>query len=103
MSPPDPAAPPGAEPDDGGGEEGACERGTVRWFDERRGYGFIARESAVDVFFHGSAVLAPRRLTTGDRVRFVVVDAPRGLQARSIHLDRPIAGDEDGTSGEPPA
>jgi cold shock protein len=97
------------DPDHGAGETGRRESGTVRWFDERRGYGFIAREGAIDVFFHGSAVhgsavshdsaaAAARPLGPGDRVTFEVADAPRGLQARAVRLaDR--AG--DGTSGEP--
>ena len=79
-------------------EAGAPEAGTVRWFDERRGYGFIARPAAIDVFFHGSAVAAPRPLAAGDRVVFEVVDAPRGLQARRVRL---ADLERDGTSGGP--
>lgn len=77
------------------------ERGTVRWYDERRGYGFIAREAAVDVFFHGSAVAAPRPLAAGDRVVFQVVEAARGLQALDVRLE--ANSPPDGTSGRPPA
>ena len=73
----------------------------MRWFDERRGYGFIARQAAIDVFVHASAVTAPRPLAAGDRVVFAVVDAPRGLQARAVRLEADAAG--DGTSGEAPA
>lgn len=94
MSTPGPDDPPA---------DATVESGTVRWFDERRGYGFIAREAAVDVFFHASAVRAPRPLAPGDRVSFEVAEAPRGLQARSIHLVSATMQDEVGTSGEPPA
>jgi CspA family cold shock protein len=86
-----------ADDDDRDGEAGGPESGTVRWFDERRGYGFIARPAAIDVFFHGSAVAAPRPLAAGDRVLFAVVEAPRGLQARRVRLADPS---RDGTSGE---
>jgi CspA family cold shock protein len=90
--------PGGTRPDDERDPEGGrLEPGTVRWFDERRGYGFIARPAAIDVFFHGSAVAAPRPLAAGDRVVFAVVDAPRGLQARGVRLADPS---RDGTSGE---
>lgn len=82
-------------------EQGPAEAGTVRWFDLRRGYGFIAREAAVDVFFHASAVAAQRPLAPGDRVIFEVVDAPRGLQARHVRLADDVAG--DGTSAAPRA
>jgi CspA family cold shock protein len=75
------------------------EPGTVRWFDVRRGFGFIARPAAIDVFFHGSEVAAARPLAPGDRVTFEVVDAPRGLQARAVRLADLAA---DGTSAEPP-
>lgn len=94
------STPPGgtrADGEHGGSEAGGLESGTVRWFDERRGFGFIARDAAIDVFFHGSAVAAPRPLAPGDRVLFEVVDAPRGLQARGVRL-ADLAG--DGTSGE---
>jgi CspA family cold shock protein len=95
---PSPGGHPDGDPDHGTGEPGPRESGTVRWFDERRGYGFIARPAAIDVFFHGSAVAAPRPLAAGDRVTFEVADAPRGLQARAVRL-ADLAG--DGTSGEP--
>jgi CspA family cold shock protein len=62
------------------------ERGTVKWFDERRGYGFIGREGAVDVFVHASAVEADRPLRPGDLVEFVVEEGRRGLQARGVRL-----------------
>jgi CspA family cold shock protein len=63
------------------------ERGTVKWFDARRGYGFIGRDGAVDVFVHASAVTAARELRPGDRVVFEVEEGRRGLQARQVRLE----------------
>ncbi|HEX2164604.1 MAG TPA: cold shock domain-containing protein [Thermoanaerobaculia bacterium] len=76
-------------PPTSGRDDPDFETGVVRWFDARRAYGFLAREAAVDVFFPASAVEAPRPLVAGDHVRFLVIDAPRGLQARPVRLDRP--------------
>jgi len=64
----------------------ARETGTVKWFDPRRGYGFIGRDGAVDVFVHADEVRADRPLAPGDRVRFTVAEGRRGLQARNVEL-----------------
>ncbi len=64
----------------------STEHGTVKWFDERRRFGFIGRDGAVDVFVHADAVTAPRPLRPGDRVVFAVVEGERGLQARDVRL-----------------
>jgi CspA family cold shock protein len=62
------------------------EEGTVRWFDAVRGYGFIARDGAVDVFVHASEVDDGETLRAGQRVRFAVAEARRGLKARRVRL-----------------
>ena len=70
----------------GGDPEAGLETGTVKWFDPRRGYGFIGRDGAVDVFVHADEVRADRPLAPGDRVRFTVAEGRRGLQAKTVVL-----------------
>ena len=62
------------------------ELGTVKWFNEAKGYGFIQRDGADDVFVHYSSILTPgfKTLQEGQRVEFVVEQGPKGLQAVSV-------------------
>jgi cold shock CspA family protein len=64
------------------------EVGTVKWFNATKGYGFIAREGASDVFVHYSAVQMDgfRNLDEGQRVEFSVEQGPKGLQAADVVL-----------------
>lgn len=57
--------------------------GTVKWFSDRKGYGFIVREGGDDVFTHYSGIRAggPRSLYEGDKVEFTIQKDPRGLRA----------------------
>lgn len=60
--------------------------GTVKWFDERKGYGFITSENGTDVFVHFSAIQEEgfKTLSEGQRVKFEVTDGPRGEQATNV-------------------
>ena len=60
--------------------------GTVKFFNEAKGFGFITRESGPDVFVHYSAIRGEgfRSLEEGQPVEFETVDSPKGLQARDV-------------------
>lgn len=61
-------------------------KGTVKWFDERKGYGFIAREDGKDVFVHFSSITMSgfKTLAEGDEVTFDVEENERGLVAKNV-------------------
>ena len=65
-------------------------QGTVKWFSNEKGYGFIQRDEGDDVFVHHSAVEMEgyRSLTEGQRVEFEVVQGDKGLQASNV---KPVA------------
>lgn len=60
--------------------------GTVKWFNESKGYGFIQRESGPDVFAHVNAIKGDgyKTLAEGQKVEFVVTQGKKGLQAEDI-------------------
>jgi CspA family cold shock protein len=60
--------------------------GTVKWFDEKKGYGFITQDNGGDVFVHYSSINMPgfKSLAEGDRVSFEVEERQRGLQALDV-------------------
>jgi CspA family cold shock protein len=60
--------------------------GTVKWFNESKGFGFIERESGADVFAHFSAIVGDgfKTLIEGQRVQFNVTQGQKGLQAEHI-------------------
>ncbi len=60
--------------------------GTVKWFDESKGFGFIEQKSGADVFAHFSAISGSgfKSLTEGQSVEFNVTQGQKGLQAENI-------------------
>lgn len=62
------------------------EKGTVKWFNAAKGFGFIQRESGDDVFVHFSAIASTgyRSLDEGASVEFEVRQGPKGLQAENV-------------------
>lgn len=64
----------------------AAETGTVKWFSNEKGYGFIARDNGDDVFVHFSAITMDgyKSLTEGQKVEFEVVQGPKGAQAANV-------------------
>lgn len=60
--------------------------GTVKWFNEAKGYGFIQQDNGTDVFVHYSAIKGDgyKTLTEGQRVEFDVVQGDKGLKASNV-------------------
>jgi CspA family cold shock protein len=60
--------------------------GTVKWFNEKKGFGFITEDGGNDVFVHYSAIKGDgfKTLTEGDKVTFEVVNGPKGPQASNV-------------------
>ena len=60
--------------------------GTVKWFSNEKGYGFIEREGGEDVFVHFSAITMDgyKTLTEGQRVEFEITQGDKGLQAANV-------------------
>jgi CspA family cold shock protein len=64
----------------------AIATGRVKWFNDAKGYGFIAREDGPDVFVHYSAIQGDgfRSLAEGQQVQFEITEGPKGLQATNV-------------------
>lgn len=62
-------------------------QGTVKWFNESKGFGFIEQEEGKDIFVHYSAIQgnAFKTLNEGDKVEFEVVDGPKGPAAANVN------------------
>ncbi len=64
----------------------AREKGTVKWFNASKGFGFIQRDKGEDVFVHFKSIIGDgyRTLAEGQRVEFTVTQGQKGLQAESV-------------------
>lgn len=64
----------------------AREQGTVKWFNDSKGFGFIQRESGEDIFVHFRAIQGDgyRSLQDGQKVEFIVTEGDKGLQAEEV-------------------
>lgn len=62
--------------------------GTVKWFNDEKGFGFIKRDNGPDVFVHFRAIMTPgagrKSLVEGQKVQFRVVQGQKGLQAENV-------------------
>ncbi|MFQ5436930.1 MAG: cold-shock protein [Anaerolineae bacterium] len=60
--------------------------GTVKWFSDQKGFGFLEQEGGKDVFVHHSAIVSEgyRSLTEGDRVEFSIEQGPKGPAATDV-------------------
>ena len=61
-------------------------KGTVKWFNESKGYGFLSQPEGDDIFVHYTAIQGTgfRTLKEGSEVEFVVENGPKGLQASNV-------------------
>jgi cold shock protein len=69
-----------------GKEVGILGEGVVKWFSERKGFGFIEQQDGQDLFVHHSAINMPgfRTLNEGDRVNFEIEESDRGPKAKNV-------------------
>ncbi|WP_448375389.1 cold shock domain-containing protein [Fervidobacterium sp.] len=65
-------------------------KGTVKWFDAKKGYGFITKEDGEDIFVHFSAIQVDgfKTLKEGDKVEFDVQNGAKGPQAANVKLSK---------------
>lgn len=69
-----------------GREGGTALRGTVKWFSDEKGFGFISQEGGEDVFVHHSGIAMEgfRTLSEGQAVEFEITQGPKGAQATNV-------------------
>jgi CspA family cold shock protein len=69
-------------------KDSSMEKGTVKWFNGAKGYGFISRQGGEDVFVHHKSIVGEgyKNLNEGDQVKFEVENGPKGLQASNVSV-----------------
>lgn len=74
--------------------------GTVKWFDNRKGWGFIVQPDGSDLFVHYTSIVGEgfKRLDDGAKVEYEVVDGPKGKQAGNVRLLEPPPGKAPGSA-----
>ena len=62
-------------------------RGTVKWFNEKKGFGFLQQENGPDVFVHFSAITGEgfKTLAEGQAVEFEIIEDTKGAKAQNVH------------------
>ena len=62
------------------------EQGVIKWFNTRKGFGFITRDSGSDVFVHSNDILDEKNkdMNEGDRVQFIAAPSPKGEKATEV-------------------
>jgi CspA family cold shock protein len=76
--------------------------GTVKWFSQEKGFGFIQREDGPDVFVHHTCIPGTgfRKLDQGERVEFEIIEEPKGLKAQNVtRVDAPQGEDSHARGG----
>jgi len=73
---------------DAEGRDIAVGEGSVKWFNEKKGYGFIQQENGQDLFVHYTAIQGDgfKTLAEGQKVRFEVEDTPKGPKAKNVQV-----------------
>lgn len=72
-------------------------KGSVKWFSNQKGYGFITQEGGKDVFCHFSGILSDgyKTLNEGDQVEFEVTEGVKGEQAVNVNVLKSVAKSEE--------
>ena len=67
--------------------------GKVKWFDNKKGFGFIADDTGQDVFVHHTSIMGGgfKTLDEGEMVTFEVISSDKGLKAQNVHRTQPPA------------
>ncbi len=78
--------------------------GTVKWFSQEKGFGFVTREDGTDIFVHHSGISGRgfKTLEQGEPVEFDVIEEPKGLKAANlVRLNAPDGGSQPADVGQP--